>query len=161
MFRATWILSVLLAATALSLGEAGCGGKEQVTAAELVQKGDQICRDEQNRFAEIQKAPLVSPSDGADQAEALGDAAKDAVHSLRDMEPPKPQRDVYHRYLDAKENALQYFDKGKEAADDRDGRAYSEAQAAVAAGASERARLAKSLGFKICSQGPGTGFAAG
>ena len=161
MFRATWILSVLLAAASLALGEAGCGGPEQVTAAELVQKGDQICREEQSKFKEIQSAPLVNASDGADQAGALHDAAKDAVDSLRDMEPPQPQRDTYNRYLDAKENTLQYFDKGKDAADERDGRAYSEAQAAVAAGSPERARLAKSLGFRVCSQGPGTGFAAG
>jgi hypothetical protein len=162
MSRARWIPSVVLTAALLALGGAGCGGgKEQVTAAELVQKGDQICRDEQSKFKEIQSAPLVNASDGADQADALHDAAQNAVDSLRDLEPPQAQRDAYGRYLDAKENTLQYFDKGKDAADERDGRAYSEAQAAVAAGAPERASLAKSLGFKVCSQGPGTGFAAG
>src|SRR3954449_7416642 len=60
---------VLLVALAVGCG----GGKEQVTAAELVQKGDQICREQQSRFTEIQAAPLVNASDGGDQAQALHD----------------------------------------------------------------------------------------
>ena len=147
----------LLTAALLS----GCGGKEQVTAAELVQKGDAICRDLEKRFSEIQAAPLVTSSDGADQAGALHDAAKDSIDDLRHFEPPEDLRATYDRYLDAKEDTLQYFDADKEAADNRDGTAYAAAEAAVARGAPERARLAKSLGFKVCSQGPGTGLAAG
>jgi hypothetical protein len=140
----------------------GCGGgKEQVTAAELVQKGDQICREEQSKFTEIQAAPLVNASDGADQAQALHDVAKDSIDNLRHLEPPGPQQDAYNSYLDAKENTLQYFDQGKEAADNGDGSGYAAAEAAVARGAPERARLARALGFKACSQGPGNGLAAG
>jgi hypothetical protein len=159
MSRPIWIVPVLPAVAALAL--AGCGGKEQVSAAELVQKGDAICRDLQSRFSEIQAAPLVNASDGADQADALGDAAKDSIDDLRHFEPPEPMRAAYGRYLDAKENTLQYFDDGKDAADNRDGRAYAAAEAAVARGAPQRAQLAKALGFRVCSQGPGTGLAAG
>lgn len=140
---------------------AGCGGPEQLSAAELVQKGDAICREEQTKFSQIQATPLVNASEGADRADRLHEVAKDSIDSLRDFEPPEPQRAAYGRYLDAKENALQYFDQGKEAADNRDGRAYSAAETAVAQGAPERARLAKALGFKVCSQGPGTGLTAG
>ena len=140
---------------------AGCGGPEPVSAAELVQKGDAICREEQSKFSQIQATPLVNASEGSDRADQLHDVAKDSIDSLRDLEPPEPQRDPYDRYLDAKENTLQYFDQGKEAADNRDGRAYSAAETAVAQGAPERAQLAKALGFKVCSQGPGTGLAAG
>jgi hypothetical protein len=139
----------------------GCGGKEQVTATELVQKGDAICRDLQKRFSEIQAAPLVTSADGADQADALHDAANDSIDDLRHFEPPEAERPAYDRYLDAKEDTLQYFDAGKEAADNRDGTAYAAAEAAVARGAPERARFAKALGFRVCSQGPGTGLAAG
>jgi len=131
----------------------GCGGgRDQVSAAELVQKGDAICRHEQIRFNQVQAAPLRNGSDGADQAEALLGAVKDAVGSLRDMEPPEPERAAYGRYLDAKEQAVQYFAQGKDAADNQDGAAYSAAQAAVARGAPERAKLAKAVGFKACSQ---------
>ena len=155
-------IALVLTPLVLSAVATGCGGgKEQVTAAELVQKGDQICREQQRKFSEIQAAPLVNASDGGDQAEALGDAAKDSLGDLRHFEPPSPQRAAYDRYLDAKDNALQYFDQAKDAADDLNGRAYSAAQTAEAAGAPERAQLAKALGFKVCSQGPGTGLAAG
>jgi hypothetical protein len=152
MRRARWIgliipTGLLLAATA------GCGGgKEQVSAAELVQKGDAICRDEQSRFNQVQAAPLRNASDGADQADALLGAVKDAVGSLRDLGPPKPEQAAYDRYLDAKERAVQYFEQGKDAADNQDGPAYSGAQAAVARGAPERAKLAKAVGFRACSQ---------
>jgi hypothetical protein len=140
---------------------AGCGGPEQVSTAELVQKGDAICRQEQAKFSQIQATPLVNASEGADRADQLHGVAQDSIDSLRDFEPPEPQRAAYDRYLNAKENTLQYFDQGKEAADNRDGRAYSAAETAVAQGAPERAALAKALGFKVCSQGPGTGLAAG
>ena len=156
--RPTALVPVALVTAALL---SGCGGKEQVTAAELVQKGDAICRDLEKRFSEIQAAPLVTSSDGADQAEALHDAARDSIDDLRNFEPPEALRATYDRYLHAKEDTLQYFDAGKEAADNRDGTAYAAAEAAVARGAPERARLAKSLGFKVCSQGSGSGLAAG
>jgi hypothetical protein len=160
--RAPRSLSLALAASLpIALG-AGCGGgPEQVTAEELVQQGDQICREQQSRFTEIQAAPLVSASDGAEEAQALHDAAEESIDKLGDLEPPEPQRATYDRYLDAKEQTLQYFDDGKDAADDQDGRAYSAAQAAVAKGAPERAKLARALGFRVCSQGPGAGLAAG
>jgi hypothetical protein len=157
------IRSIALVPAAIMIAAliAGCGGKEQVSAAELVQKADAICRDLQKRFAEIQSAPLVTSADGADQAAALGDAAQSSIDDLRHFEPPEPERAAYDRYLDAKESTLQYFDDGKDAADDRNGTAYAAAEAAVARGAPERARLAKALGFKVCSQGPGTGLGAG
>jgi hypothetical protein len=160
MGRLISIAVVPLAVIALA-AVAGCGGPEQVSAAELVQKGDAICREEQSKFAQIQATPLVNASEGADRADQLHGVAEDSIDSLRDLEPPEPQRAAYSRYLDAKESTLQYFDKGKEAADNRDGRAYSAAETAVAQGAPERATLAKALGFKVCSQGPGTGLAAG
>jgi hypothetical protein len=148
---------VLAASLPIALG-AGCGGgPEEVTAAEFVQQGDQICREQESRFTEIQAAPLVSASDGAEEAAALHDAAEESVDKLRDLEPPEPQRSMYDRYLDAKDETLQYFEDGKDAADDQDGRAYSAAQAAVAKGAPERAKLGRVLGFRVCSQGPGAG----
>src|SRR6266480_1578807 len=152
MCRARWIQLIVPTIAILSLG-GGCGGDtEQVSAAELVQKGDAICRHEQSRFKQVQAAPLRNASDGADQAEALQGAVKDAVGSLRDLEPPEPERAAYGRYLDAKEQAVQYFEQGKDAADNQDGPAYSAAQAAVARGAPERAKLAKAVGFKACGQ---------
>jgi hypothetical protein len=145
---------IAIASSALvTIAVAGCGGgRQQVSAAELVQKGDAICRDEQTEFKRIQAAPLRNASDGADQAEALLGAAKDANDGLGDLEPPAPQKPAYDRYLDARNRALRYFQQGKDAADDQNGRAYSAAQAAVARGAPQRAKLAKSLGFRVCSQ---------
>ena len=40
--------------------------------------------------------------------------------------------------------------KGQDAADNQDSHAYGAAQAAVSRSASERSKLAKSLGLKVC-----------
>jgi hypothetical protein len=86
-------VSLLLAVSIPMAFAVGCGGgPEQVSAAELVQKGDQICRQQQSRFTEIQAAPLVTASDGAEEAEALHEAAQESLDELRDLEPPEPQR---------------------------------------------------------------------
>src|SRR5439155_26043625 len=95
-------IALVLTPLVLSAVAAGCGGgKEQVTAAELVQKGDQICREQQRKFAEIQAAPVVTACDGADQAEAPGDVARGSLDDLRHFAPPPPQSAAYDLDLDA------------------------------------------------------------
>jgi hypothetical protein len=141
------------AAVLLVAATAGCGGgKDPLSAAELVQKGDAICRDEQSRFSRIQAQPPTNASVAADQTKGLVDAAEDAGSDLRDLEPPEDLRSSYDRYLDARDRAVDQIRKGEDAADDRDSRAYGTAQAAVANTAPSRQRLARALGFAVCSR---------
>jgi hypothetical protein len=132
---------------------AGCGdGAEQVSSAELVQRADQICTEERDRFDQIQSAPPPSASAAVDQTGDLIDATESAISDLRDIEPPESQRDTYDGYLNARDEVVDEMKKGKEAAEDRDTAAYGAAQDAVAKGAAERQKLAAELGFKVCSQ---------
>src|SRR5262245_20228875 len=141
--------AALIAAAAL----AGCGGgKEQVTAAELVQKADQICTDQWNRFDQIQSAPPSSASAAKDQTGELVDVAESAQSDLSNLDPPDAQRHNYDAYLDAHQSAIDQLKKGEDAANDADSTAYGAAQDAVAKSAPERQRLAASLGFTVCSQ---------
>jgi hypothetical protein len=159
MFRAKRILLVLPAIAILALDASGCGGgggKEQVSSAELVQKGDQICRDEQRRFSEIQAQPLANASDAADQTKQLIQVSEDANSALGDLEPPEAQRDPLESYLSARDRAIDRMKDGEDAADDQDSRAYAAAQAAVVRSAPERKKLAASLGFRVCSSNPGS-----
>jgi hypothetical protein len=148
-------IACTLSAVAIAVVAAGCGGgPQQVSAAELVEQGDEVCRDLQERFAEIQAQPPANAPEGADQAGQLLDAAAEAQSELRDLEPPEDIRPAYDRYLDARDEVSDLLKQGKDAASDQDGDAFGRAQQQAADGAPERKRLAAQLGFKVCSQNP-------
>ncbi len=125
---------------------------EEVSTEDLVQKGDEVCRGVQERFSEIQAQPPASASEGAEQAGELLGVADDAQAKLRDIEPPEELRDRYDGYLDARDEVSAGLERGKQAAEDQDGAAYGQAQEEAAAGAPEREKLARGLGFTVCSQ---------
>jgi hypothetical protein len=151
MFRDRRVLLLAPTLAILSLG-IGCGGsKQQVSAAELDQKGDQICSIERTKFNQIQAQPLANSTDAADQTKELIDVAETANSALDDLEPPDALRGALDIYLGARNDAIDLMKQGQDAAENQDSRAYDEAQAAVAKSATERKRLADSLGFKVCS----------
>jgi hypothetical protein len=148
------VIASLALAAAVAVTECG-GGSEEVSAEELVQKGDDVCGNVQERFAEIQAAPPASATEGAEQAGELLGVADDAQGELRDLEPPEELRDRYDAYLDARESVSDELERGKQAAEDQDGEAYGKAQEEAVDGAPERRKLARKLGFRVCSQSAG------
>jgi hypothetical protein len=157
MFRARRIPFLLPAGLILALGASGCGGgKQQVSAAELVQKGDAICRDELSKFREIQTEPPANASEAADQTKDLINAAEDANSSLDDLEPPDALQGTYGSYLDARDRAVDQMKRGQGAAENQDSNAYGAAQAAVVHTQPQRRKLAASLGLQTCSANPGS-----
>jgi hypothetical protein len=148
------VIASLALAAAVAVTECG-GGSEEVSAEELVQKGDDVCGNVQERFAEIQAAPPASATEGAEQAGELLGVADDAQGELRDLEPPEKLRDRYDAYLDARESVSDELERGKQAAEDQDGEAYGKAQEEAVGGAPERRKLARKLGFRVCSQSAG------
>ena len=156
MFRARRTVIAIPAVAILSLaGGCGGGGKEQVTAAELVQKADQACQEEQSRFREIQATPPANASEAADQTKALVQAAESASSTMSDLEPPDALRTKFATYLSARDQAVNQLKKGQDAAENQDSRGYGEAQAAVTKGAPHRKKLAGDLGFRVCSRNAG------
>jgi hypothetical protein len=148
------VIASLALAAAVAVTECG-GGSEEVSAEELVQKGDDVCGNVQERFAEIQAAPPASATEGAEQAGELLGVADDAQAELHDLEPPEELRDRYDAYLDARESVSDELERGKQAAEDQDGEAYGKAQEEAVGGAPERRKLARKLGFRVCSQSAG------
>jgi hypothetical protein len=135
---------------------AGCGGgKQQVTAAELVQKADQACGEEQGRFRQIQATPPANAPEAADQTKALVQAAENASSALGDLDPPDGLRTQFDTYLSARDRAIDQMKKGQDAAENQDSRAYGAAQAAVTKSSPHRKKLAGSLGLKVCSRNAG------
>src|SRR6266540_5297211 len=97
------IAASLTAAAALAaVVISGCGGSEEVSADELVQKGDDVCGKVQERFAEIQAQPPASAAEGAAQAGELLGVADDAQAELHEIEPPGELRYRYDSYLAAR-----------------------------------------------------------
>ena len=114
---------------------AGCGGDtEQVSAEELIRRGDGICAE--GRFPALEET-----------------LATDELNELREIRPPDELRERYDSYLAARGRALELLEQGRDAADDKDADAYGKAQAKAAAEQPERLKLARAVGFKTCSKG--------
>jgi len=146
-----------IAGAALVLGvallTAGCGeGPEQVSAQQLVSKGDEICQVGQQRFSDIQGNPPANASEAVDQTELLIQESEDELTALRELEPPDELRDSYDRYLEARGRVLEFLRRGRDAAETQDSQAYLEAQAGVAKRAAQRQQLARVVGFQVCSK---------
>lgn len=130
---------------------AGCGGP--LSAEQLAQQADAICRSEQQRFGEVQGAKPVGMAEKLAQAEALIDVAQDEVSQLRALEAPPELETEFQRYLIAREDGIGLLVQGREAARRGDKRAYQVAQDTSVDRASVRRALADALGFQVC--GPG------
>jgi hypothetical protein len=148
----------VLPAIAIAAVAGGCGsGKQQVNAAELAQKGDAICREEQSRFDRIQGQPPANAPIAADQTKELIDVSEAASSDLEDLEPPEPMRDDYGAYLEARDRVIEEMKKGQDAAENQDSAGYSAAQTAVAQSAPQRHRLATAVGLRVCGANPRSG----
>jgi len=156
MLRDKRFLLVVPALAILSLGTGCGGGKQSVTAAELVQKGDQICRTEQTGFSQIQAHPPANASIAADQTKELVKTAESASSHLGDLEPPDELRAPFENYMSARDRAVDQMKRGEDAAENQDSRAYGAAQAAVVKSAPERKRQARAVGFTVCGANAGS-----
>ena len=116
MFRDTRFLLAVPALAILSLATGCGGGKQSVTAAELVQKGDQICRTEQMGFGQIQAHPPANASIAADQTKELIKTAESASSHLGDLEPPDELRAPFENYMSARDRAVDQMKRGEDAA---------------------------------------------
>ena len=143
-------LIALLVAVGMVTG-CGGGGSERVSAAELVQRADEICAKERSSFGHIQAHPPPNASLAADQTDELIKVTEDANSQLREMKPPEQLQSAYDRYLAARDRVTDQMKHGKDAAESQDSAAYGAAQAAVARDAPQRKKLAQSLGLRVCS----------
>src|SRR5215204_3888630 len=98
----------------------GCDGSgDQLSAEELVQRGDEVCRGVADDFSAIQAKPPANASEGADQAGELLQVADEAQGELRELEPPEEIGDAYDRYLDTRQEVSESLKRGRDAAEDR------------------------------------------
>jgi hypothetical protein len=153
---------LLVAATISGCGPFGDdGGEDGATGeGEFAARGDEICRDAQERVAEVQRDLPTSRQESARFAESLIDIFVQEVGELQALDPPVDEREAFDRYLDAREEAIGFLRDGLEAAERNDPEGYADAQAQVAAGQVDRAELAQQAGLRECSR-PLTGGSTG
>jgi hypothetical protein len=146
--------AVFVAATAIASGCGGGGGGAPLTAQQLFAQGDEICKQNQLRFSEIQSAPPNNAADAVDLTGQLIDSATEELDGLRGLTPPAQLADAYSAYLDAKQEALDRLKEGNEAAKHQDAKRYADLQDQNASSVPERLRLAKAVGFSVCGRQP-------
>ena len=155
----------LAAAGALlaGLGIAACGpfGEgEELSKAEFIARGDEICKEGRAKYLELQKEPPQSAAEAAELTRSLIEITEDEIDELRDLNAPSGSEDAVEDYIDSREAGLDVLEEGLAAAEDENAGRYAEAQARVAREQVDRARLAEKVGFSECSQ-PLTGGSGG
>jgi len=147
-------ISVAVGAIAALAAATGCGGSTgPLNAGELISQGDELCVDEQERFKEIQVQAPASAADAVDQTNELIEVSNETLEKLTEIEPPSDLRSAYEGYLDARRQALDLLERGREAAERHDRVAYGAAQEKSIAGEKRRRRLARAVGFEVCGSG--------
>jgi hypothetical protein len=136
----------------------GCGGDTgPVSTGELIDRGDELCIEEQDRFREIQAEAPASAADAVGQTSGLIEVSEETTDGLAEIEPPSNLESAYESYLGARDEALRQLERGRDAAERHDRVAYNAALKKSIAGEGERQKLARKVGFEVCgeSQGPG------
>jgi hypothetical protein len=134
----------------------GCGpfggGGGELTKAELIAQGNEICKRGRDQYLELQQNPPQSAAATAELTHKLIEITQAEIADLRDLDAPADSEDALNAYLDAREAGVEVLKEGVAAAEAQDAQAYAEAQAKIAEGQVHRARLAEEVGFTECSR---------
>ena len=158
--RPLWFALVSLSVVAVAVAAGAIAGigpfdgeeGEELTADEVATRGDEICTEGREQFAELQRDPPQSADEAAELTRQLVEITEEEMEGLRAMNVPDGVQGALDRYLEAREQGLAILRDGLEAAEEEDAEAYADAQAEIADSQVERARLAKEVGFTECSR---------
>ncbi|HKH14778.1 MAG TPA: hypothetical protein VKA47_09000 [Solirubrobacterales bacterium] len=160
--RITWVaLATLLIALLAGCGGGGTSsttstGGEELSKSELIAKGDAICKDAHDRFAELQGSPPTTPEESATFTQGLIDITESEISQLRALNAPASVKPALDNYLKALDKNVAVLKQGLAAAQNSDATAYAKAQAKAVKDQVERLQLAQAVGFKECSRPAGT-----
>ena len=124
---------------------------DSLTRAEFIAKGDEACERAHQQFAELQKTPPNSAEGAVALTQNLIEISENELNQIRALDAPAEVQSALDRYLEAREQGIALLKQGEEAAQDRNARAYADAQAESAAGQVRRLKLAREVGFSECS----------
>lgn len=144
------LVAVLIAVAALlDLGPFADG---ELSAAEFLAQGDEICTDAHDEFLELQNGTPRTAEDAEELTQALIDIAEEERDEIESLEGPASLDEPLASYLSERERGIEVLRQGLEAARDDDPAAYERSQAKLAGEQGKREKVAKDLGFNECSQ---------
>jgi hypothetical protein len=125
---------------------------DELSEAEFLARGDEICTTAHEGFADAQsKASGQTPSEAVALTDDLIEIAEQELADIEALDPPEELADDVDRYLAARERGLETLREGRAAAEKADIFEYESAQAKMARGQAKRLELARAVGFSECS----------
>jgi hypothetical protein len=164
--RRSGSLALVAALTAAAI-LAGCGGgsgtttSAQLSKADFLAKGDEICTQAHDQFTQAQQNPPNDPAGAAELQQKLIDISQHELEEIQSLSVPPELKPALGRYLKAREQGIALLKKGMQAAQNEDAQTYAAANAQLAAGQVHRLQLAQAVGFSQCSRPTGQGSASG
>jgi hypothetical protein len=150
--RRRWALGGgAILAVAVALAIVALTGQE-LSRAELVAEGDEICAAGRQAFEELQEEPPRTATEAADLTRRLIEIAEQELDALDRLNHPSDLDAAIDSYRGAREEAIELLREGLEAAEAADSRRYQVAQEELAATQSSRRRMARRIGFRECSR---------
>ena len=146
------LLAVIVALAALlDLGPFEDEEKASLSKADFIAKGDEFCEHAHDQFAELQNKPPNSAEGAVALTQDLVEISEKELSQIRALNAPPQVQEALDRYLRAREQGIAVLKRGVQAAEERNARAYANAQAEIAAGQVHRLKLAQAVGFSECS----------
>jgi hypothetical protein len=125
---------------------------DELSEAEFLARGDEICATAHDRFAKAQsKASGQTPRQAVALTDELIGIAEQELADIEELAPPQELGDDVERYLAARERGIATLREGRTAAERADIFEYESAQARMARGQAKRLELARAVGFSRCS----------
>ena len=146
---ATAILALAIIAFVFDLGPFAEG---ELSEAEFLARGDEICAQAHEEFLDIQGSTPRTAGDAEAQVEALIEVAEEERDALADLTPPASLASDLKRYVAARQEGIDVLREGLSAARRDEPSAYEAAQAKLASQQADRQRTARRLGFRECSE---------
>jgi hypothetical protein len=125
---------------------------EELTPAQFLARGDEICAQAHDEFLDLQDSTPRTAADAEAQVQGLIEIAEEEREALAELDAPSSLSAKVGRYLDDRDAGIALLRKGLSAARADDSAAYEAAQAELASQQAERHRAARRVGFSECSE---------
>jgi hypothetical protein len=123
---------------------------KSLTRSQLIAKADRICGDSKETYKGVFSQASEEAPD-VDYSQILVGISTRAVGRLDVLEPPSALATEYDEYVRAQKRVKDYDRDALEAAKADDASAYAEARESRDIEQGERERLARKIGFEVCS----------
>jgi hypothetical protein len=142
--------------TSAKVADSGSGpvkaeaGPATLTRSQLIAKADRVCADSQRRYLEVRDLESEYAAD-VPYAEALVRTARERIQGLRRLQPPRQVAKSYLEYVAAQERVYTTDKEALRAARDDDPAGVEAARDRRDSEDALRERLAREIGFTVCS----------